>query len=400
MFRINIKNKIKIISINLLLMAYFFKGGTTSGFIASDLTVLAFLFIYILAMFRAISSQKICLFSVDLIIILFILWIGVGVLYSSDIYSGAEKFLKFVLMGIILIYIIRFFIKSNDEMYFLLKNFCMLVTIFELYNIINFFKSGAKIGRYAVGSIHPIPITLIGCMVIYCSLYFTFAKDKKYYSNGICIIMILISATNIIISASKGPVVSLILSLLITYRNFIKKINIKLVVGLLCFISILVYLVNYSILRENFSYFITRFIDMGKDYSTIERFEHYTNAINIWSKHFIFGIGTGGYEKGYPHNVFLELGLENGVLSVIILIFLVSYLFVFKLKILAKFSKNNLLRVSWGLYILNALTLLISWSYSFQKFLYYSIGIFIQTGIINLLEERDNNESITNNKYS
>ncbi len=68
--------------------------------------------------------------------------------------------------------------------------------------------------------------------------------------------------------------------------------------------------------------------------SGYERLILYEKAISDWSDNKLAGLGTGGFglgyrsDHGYPHNIFLELGVENGAVGVGI--FVVWLLVIFK----------------------------------------------------------------------
>ena len=48
------------------------------------------------------------------------------------------------------------------------------------------------------------------------------------------------------------------------------------------------------------------------------RLKHYSTAWQLFKNQPLFGIGTAGFPEGYPHNIFLEIAAENGLLGLII----------------------------------------------------------------------------------
>jgi O-antigen ligase len=55
-----------------------------------------------------------------------------------------------------------------------------------------------------------------------------------------------------------------------------------------------------------------------KGKSGLVRIGNYNKAISSWQENEIWGLGTGGFGEYYPHNIFLEFGVENGIISVVI----------------------------------------------------------------------------------
>jgi O-antigen ligase len=48
------------------------------------------------------------------------------------------------------------------------------------------------------------------------------------------------------------------------------------------------------------------------------RLKHYSDAWQLFKQKPLFGMGTGGFPGGYPHNIFLEIAAENGLLGLVI----------------------------------------------------------------------------------
>lgn len=69
--------------------------------------------------------------------------------------------------------------------------------------------------------------------------------------------------------------------------------------------------------------------------SVLQRIDYYMSAINLWARSPLFGIGTGGFGvayqsldvRTYPHNIILEIGVENGILGVMAFVFMLGMAF-------------------------------------------------------------------------
>lgn len=141
-------------------------------------------------------------------------------------------------------------------------------------------------------------------------------------------------------SESKGSLIALLasISLLTLYKS---KFNGKSIVSVVAFIFTL-FCFNY-IVKEYFSDSrigaIFRFLEGStgeSDYGSVGiRLDMYNAALELFYSSFLFGVGLGDFSKYtsfdimYPHNVFLELLAETGVIG---LFFFVIFYIIFLIK--------------------------------------------------------------------
>ena len=107
---------------------------------------------------------------------------------------------------------------------------------------------------------------------------------------------------------------------LILYGFFTKRYNLK--VKLITFISISI--VGLQILTYFFSNILNRFTELSADYSAIIRIYAIYHGISYFIQNPILGWGTGSFATlvndyiKYPHNIFVELAMEVGLIGVIL----------------------------------------------------------------------------------
>lgn len=183
----------------------------------------------------------------------------------------------------------------------------------------------------------------------------------------------------IIIFGSRGPFVAFLLTgFFITIFYFIKFLSFPLIKtkylkyiliyipGI--FVPVFLFLPNlFFRMVKRWEVFLYQ--DGGGD-SVSRRLEHYDNAINIITNETFLGIGFGNYGKyidgfhsnSYPHNIFLELLVENGLIGA--LPFLLC-LFLILLQ--------GILNKSWPVLLFVLLSMQFSYSYAELNELYFAL---------------------------
>ena len=152
------------------------------------------------------------------------------------------------------------------------------------------------------------------------------------------------------LAGARGPFISLVLSFIIYFLIF-NKTNIK---NKLLYFSLFLIIGYFSItiLVPNI---IGRFIVLRHDYSSLARIYSAIQSFHYFLKNPLFGWGTGSFSAlvneviKYPHNIFLELAMETGIIGLIIFIVFVYYFlskFFHLKKSIDKNEEINLLSIS------------------------------------------------------
>ena len=376
---LNIKSKVKVITINFMLLSHFLKGGNSYGIF--DLTLWIFIILYFCLIMRLLRNKKLILSLVDPFIVIFTIYIGIGLIYSENDVGGILKYLNLIIMNIGIVYIIRLLIDSKEEIYLLLKSYCLLTFVFDAIYIYFFLMVTNNqydiSGRYFLFNINPIPTSMLNALAVYCCLFFGIHKDEKFFSRKFCYLFGSISLITILLSGSKGAMVGLIIAMFFTIKYYIKSFNFKVFAGIFTALVLGAVILLSTPLNSLMEKYIHRFTIITQDRSTIERVEMYLLGLKKWAQSPIIGNGTGLYAVDYPHNVFIEIAAENGSIALMLFLFIIMAIFFIKYKYRLSFKYNNLLCISWGFLIISFITLITNWSYASHKYLYYSLGIFI-----------------------
>ena len=172
-------------------------------------------------------------------------------------------------------------------------------------------------------------------------------KSKKYFY----LIVMLTSIFLIILNGSRGNIIALILSgfiIIFLNRNKIKKKTHHITIPLL---MIIILISNYFYMITNNAYLKYRFIDTDSYSSLRERISSHSLAgKDIYDSNYFeiligHGIGSFGFllnnkdETGYPHNIFIEMFYELGLIYMIVFFVIIFNLFI---KIKNKFKKNKI----------------------------------------------------------
>lgn len=128
----------------------------------------------------------------------------------------------------------------------------------------------------------------------------------------------------LVLSGSRGPLLGLLIVVLI--RGFLlgrvaARTRVALLAGVLLLLAVVV-IASPEALRE-------RYLNpMRQDTSGVVRLRLFAVAQEIFTALPFAGVGTGGFSdlmkfgdhRFYPHNIFLEIGIENGIPGLIVLI--------------------------------------------------------------------------------
>ncbi len=223
------------------------------------------------------------------------------------------------------------FVLFGKHIYFLFNFLSLFLLIFNK-------DSGRLSGNSVLNPITAGEIA-VSCLLINFILFF---KKRSFLNNILNLFFTSINLIVLIFSASRGPLVSLIVCLLI-YLYINKKISTKIILILSFFIfGIIYFIINYS--DSLGLIFLDRMIINTGDIDKPEE-----NRVLLWQEgyeiiknNFFFGISTTT-KNGYVHNFFLELLMSTGSFG--LLIFLIPLINAFKN--LKKHLSNNNEYIEW-----------------------------------------------------
>lgn len=208
--------------------------------------------------------------------------------------------------------------------------------------------------------------------------YYTIVSNSKYVVKIISIIMIVLAMFLLNVTGSRGPLLSLVLSFLL-FIFFTKKYGFKTKFVLLGFISILI-IPGFTYLFTNI---MNRFTSLSTDVSALIRIYAIYHGILLFFQKPFFGWGTGSFASivnefiKYPHNIFVELSMETGIIGLILFIlFLVIVIYnmiALRKKIVEK-SHSDLLNLSFLIFFLAFFNSQLSGDIAHNPLMWFSAG--------------------------
>jgi len=336
------------VSFALFINAYVVKGGINFGYfnltaILLIITVVGFILKQSIKKDKNTINLNFKLELSDKFILLFIVVLVIGCIYSLNRNGGIVKALRFIVIVFIPYLLARMFlVKGTQIKLFLISISFTALGISFLLVLISIFGKYTG-GRMRFLKANPIPVSvllMVGLVIFLIGITQNIFNEGKY-GKWFCAIAIIPLLYSIFLVGSRGPLISiiagLIFGILILFKTKIKGRNttIILIISLiLVLVGISCYDIIYSSLfsSKNIPEVSKTIPEVKKVIPNIERFslknaknisvnirlESYSTAWQLFKNKPLFGIGTGGFPGGYPHNIFLEIAAENGLLGLII----------------------------------------------------------------------------------
>ena len=311
-----------------------------------DITVISTLIIWLglikiffVGNWKLSSEQKIIVY----LFITFGLLLGISFLYTPSPEYGLRKVLRFNTFSITVFIAPLLIIKSPADSKRLLSYFYFLLAVIisiMLFQFIYFLTWGdfaivlAYWNRISIPGANPIQVSRY--LAIGAAMMITLLIRKKPMESLHYFMVLFAILLSIIISQSRGPLISVIIGILVYALLYEKKYSARIYgYGVLALGIVVTLLLS---LPESLT---QRFFDISqgsiiltqqgvKRISTIAtRFEFWSMSVQAWFSSvtiFFVGLGAGGFSSlfiwrdwhWYPHNLFFEIVAELGSVGLII----------------------------------------------------------------------------------
>ena len=396
------------VSLALFINAYVIKGGINIGCfnltaILLIFTVVGFILKQLTKKDKNVINLNFKLESSDKFILFFIAVLAIGCIYSLNRDAGIIKTLRFIAIVFVPYLLARIFlVKGTQIKLFLISVSITALGISFLLVIISIF------GKYTGGRMYflqanPVPLSvllMVGLVIFLIGITQNIFNEEKY-GKLFCAIAIIPLLYSIFLVGTRGPLISaivgLIFGILILFKTKIKGRNttiiliislILVLVGISCYDIICSSLFASKTIPEAKKVIpnIERFsLKNAKDMSVKGRLKLYSAVWYLFKNKPLFGIGTGGFELGehqYPHNIFLEIAAENGLLGLIIFF---GFLFTICQKGY-QFLKDNFIEINKQAKIMSLIILIIGVSLFVERQFSYGLDmhkdLFVFFGVI------------------
>lgn len=370
----------------LFIAGYVLKGGTNIGYL--NLTGI-FLALTIIGFFlRALKGRSIrfSLKAADFWLCMFLIVLFGGVCLVPNPQSGVVKAILFTGMVFLPYLIARVFFKTYEQIRTFLITIFSSATVVAVALIIMSFSPSYEEGRLQFFNANPIPTgTLLATGLVIAvigatSKFFGKAKGAKVFY----LIVVPLFLYGLFLSGVRGPLISAIVGLVFYFLIlFIQRPKMLIGIGAIAILLLATFNVWYTyIMRTIPNIEAYRLLAIAQGLSTYERLERYKAAITLFVQRPLLGSGTDGYDQntglGYPHNIFLEIVSENGLLGLFVFICFLSSVFWYGLRWLTNFTHLNSQARTIGLAVLTiSFVLLVEKQFSFGLTMHKDLFAFL-----------------------
>ena len=382
-----------------------------------DLTLLLFIVTCISMVWKFIQNKLQCDITNKyfLSVVGFTLLVIIGYFYTKSPHAGLLKASRYVVFNMFLFIggLSIGYTKNHSEKF--IKILFVLLLIYSLIYIY-FFKDVIGMNIQELAEYH-LRFTLIGnpigvgrifsVLVIISLIYFLHKKKIRIvFIIGLILGLLITLATN-----SRGPLVALLLTLFIYLYLFSGIKKSRLLSITIAFV--ILFIILLSVLPKNFvsryTFGLSKEIHVSetevKFFSTSQEREMYLKqAIDYLSEHperLLLGTGTGSFsyiskhidDRLYPHNIFVEIILEFGILGLLLFIFPFIFLLIDFIQNKRTFTRVQFVNISiWiSLTILFFINAQVSGDINDNRLLWFFMG-----GLIGLILFIMQNNTIRN----
>jgi len=343
-------------------------------------------FLAVIIMFIS-SFSRIPVKNKNVVIVLFSLIFFLLFCIFSSIYSPSQVFWKQKALSIVLslITLIYPFICFKSEMDFDKVDFSFkfLSTTAALIVFLLYVSGNLSVitGSRVVGEGSRIPDYLaIGELLGIGVLIYLYRPGliRTFLAIFVFVMLVLLGA--------RGPFLFTVIAatLYFSLRKSQKLFNFKSLIILALLTSMFIVLAQFWSGAELLTQRLSGFSELSEDQSTLERLLAFQIGINAFVENPIWGLGLGGFgvygyridENIYPHNIFIEIGAEMGLIGIILFTSGIIYIFVLSKKQI----KHPHIQIYFALFLLVFLNYLKSGGLIDARKFFVIIGILISYG--------------------
>ncbi len=309
-----------------------------------DFTVFVFSLTFISILFYLVRKDYLFYLKFNATLISFMVFgvfLLISTLYTPASEYGMLKATSFLTFNLALFLFPMLVINSEDNIHNLLIFFAILggtYSVLTLVNLYTSFVSGNIIYTYRASflGINPIGFANWFGSVAVIFIVIIPAIKNKYLRFGNYLLILLFTII-IVVSNSRGPIISFILTIIIFSIIRARQIKRKntLIWTLLIIITLIVL---YAILPSQFTDRYTQLAKAGGEVNQRVSSFTITSRIEFWKasvhfatesvKNLLVGVGSGGFSKmyfhldleAYPHNIFFEVFCELGLIGLFLLL--------------------------------------------------------------------------------
>jgi O-antigen ligase len=345
---------------------------------------------------------------VEKLLFFFSIYLLISTFYvSTDRAYGIVK-LKMYVYSLIIFYIPVIYTETKKDIYKFLKSIfffgivLLALGLSQKLGISNPFIADYGV-RFNIVGFNPIWVGRYLSYGMLIGILFITNYAKNFISNiGKILVLIVVISLQLyllLLTGSRGPLVGFLLA---GFYIILRKGNVNILkIAFYVAISAILLYVIYSLLPIAISERIIN-TNVSGVVTTYIRFGAFWEAIRGFLSSAFFGIGFGSYKFGggfiqlliYPHNVYLEVLSETGLIGAIIFVGFNLYILV-QYQLLSKKIDYNLSTIIVALFIASFINSNLSGHIGANNYLWLSLGIMYSVKKIDFFEEKQLNKETT-----
>ncbi|GKT11809.1 MAG: hypothetical protein ISEC1_P0782 [Thiomicrorhabdus sp.] len=268
-----------------------------------------------------------------LVILLFLL-IMFSSLYADDTFAAFEVAIRFLFLCLLFFFTVRYVSTSYVDIDHAIISYALATMyigfVIAVYALTAGSSSSQYVMRLTIGEgTSPIPLSLLLGQSLLIALYMMLNSNKRVIA--IYAVIVGVMAYALLLTNTRSTLIGLALGvitfLILSRSSMDSRKKLILISAIVLSIPLVITLMSGSeeIYERAFSGFIRLF---SGDFGTSEsdRLEAWWYGVLAFSENMLLGIGAGNFGQyyiAYPHNIFIELMAENGLIGLIIIIAIV-----------------------------------------------------------------------------
>jgi len=342
----------------LFTFSYVLKGGMQLSILLNLTTVL--LVITLIGVFLPAFVGRRTSFRLqmsDLWLWGFVVLLIAGSFLAPELGNGALKALRFFILVFVPYMLARISLKDHRQVKLYLTTIFTMTSIIALFVVVvsfiprlfaGLFPETLQHGRLIYFAANPVPVGTFFMVGLVLAVVGAFGNlfEKWRCGKWYCLVMIFVLFYAISLTGTRGPMVAAMTAIAVYFLSvLLRKPARGIAIGIIAITFVGVLYISPTI-REYIPH-VSRYQSLlggGRDLSVQLRLGIQQKAVAQFLGSPLFGVGTGGLGE-YPHNLFLEVAAENGILGLLVFLgFLTAVanrVFIYLTAILPKLSASS-----------------------------------------------------------
>jgi O-antigen ligase len=280
-----------------------------------------------------------------------------------------------------LVFVLISFKDVHHNAFVIFLSFLLLSVFICLYAVYKGDSSSLYIMRLTIGDESSIPLSILAAQGLIICIFLLLQANSRFVLAILTAAFVVLAYTQALTN-TRSTVVAILISLLylvLKGRNFLSVSGYFRLISFLiiCFTGIAIFISSSPESFERIIFGLERLFYGEFEESEDDRLGAWMYSILLFSENPILGIGSGNFEQyyiAYPHNIFLEVLAENGLVGFILL-----FVMIFTGMKCAFHANNKASILAGALFLLSLFVSLVSLSLWMHKGLFLWLFVLFCT---------------------